>query len=242
MRNFGDESSFHYNEENTVHRLTQYSPLLAETQSLDSTIETQTIEELPYHNLSMEAQLFLVLVLVGAFLLTRWVSTVFATYCKRKEQDKKKKSIYFHLRNLNVEDVDLRRAPTGGYHGTYTNKLADGINYFGGFKRKDTNSTSSENTIIEEYDEDPPIIIDLDLEAGAKGRQDGKYYLEDHAQRASFLKRPKSSDLFVDTTSSIPYLGERNRDDDYADDFGITPETSRGVKKHPWRTAEEETI
>mmetsp|Transcript_7779 Transcript_7779/g.22798 ORF Transcript_7779/g.22798 Transcript_7779/m.22798 type:complete len:1829 (+) Transcript_7779:292-5778(+) len=40
----------------------------------------------------------------------------------------KKNSIFTYLQKFNVEDVDLRKSPAGGWHGTYLNKLAFGVN------------------------------------------------------------------------------------------------------------------
>lgn len=53
-------------------------------------------------------------------------------YCRRRTQRKRaesqKSSIFAYLQKFDVEDVDLRKSPPGGWHGTYLNKLAYGIN------------------------------------------------------------------------------------------------------------------
>lgn len=46
---------------------------------------------------------------------------------KRFESDKKN-SIFTYLQQFTVEDIDLRKSPPGGWHGTYMNQLAQGIN------------------------------------------------------------------------------------------------------------------
>lgn len=37
-------------------------------------------------------------------------------------------SIFAYLQQFDVEDIDLRKSPPGGWHGTYLHKLAYGIN------------------------------------------------------------------------------------------------------------------
>merc|ERR1711992_134591 len=76
--------------------------------------------------------------------------------CRRKKKNKtkqeestRKSCIFSYLQQFDVEDIDLRRAPTGGWHGTYVNKLAYGVNEF-----EETKSDSS--------DEETVIIIDPD--------------------------------------------------------------------------------
>jgi len=62
----------------------------------------------------------LVLSICTAFLIGRRST-------KRKDVIKKN-SIFTYLQKFNVEDVDLRKSPAGGWHGTYLNKLAFGVN------------------------------------------------------------------------------------------------------------------
>ena len=38
-------------------------------------------------------------------------------------------SVYAYLQEFDVQDLDLRRAPTGGWHGTYRHDLASGVNH-----------------------------------------------------------------------------------------------------------------
>jgi hypothetical protein len=53
-------------------------------------------------------------------------------YCRRQKRrklaDSQKGSIFAYLQKFDVEDIDLRKSPPGGWHGTYLNKLAYGIN------------------------------------------------------------------------------------------------------------------
>mmetsp|Transcript_37109 Transcript_37109/g.90205 ORF Transcript_37109/g.90205 Transcript_37109/m.90205 type:complete len:1792 (-) Transcript_37109:112-5487(-) len=47
---------------------------------------------------------------------------------KKKRSESQKTSIFAYLQQFDVEDIDLRRSPPGGWHGTYLNKLAYGMN------------------------------------------------------------------------------------------------------------------
>jgi len=47
---------------------------------------------------------------------------------QRKRAESQKTSIFAYLQKFDVEDIDLRKSPPGGWHGTYLNKLAYGIN------------------------------------------------------------------------------------------------------------------
>jgi len=46
----------------------------------------------------------------------------------RKRDQQQKVSIFIYLQQFDVEDIDLRKSPPGGWHGTYMHKLAYGIN------------------------------------------------------------------------------------------------------------------
>ena len=59
------------------------------------------------------------------------------------------KMIYAYLQGFDVEDIDLRRAPTGGWHGTYCNHLAQGVNTSSDSSFKSTTSDNSDgNTFV----------------------------------------------------------------------------------------------
>jgi len=47
---------------------------------------------------------------------------------KKRKAESQKSSIFSCLQQFDVEDIDLRRSPPGGWHGTYMNKLAYGHN------------------------------------------------------------------------------------------------------------------
>merc|ERR1719343_130599 len=46
----------------------------------------------------------------------------------KRKAEAQKSSIFACLQQFDVEDIDLRRSPPGGCHGTYMNKLAYGQN------------------------------------------------------------------------------------------------------------------
>jgi hypothetical protein len=52
----------------------------------------------------------------------------YARHTQRKRAEAQKSSIFAYLQAFDVEDIDLRKSPPGGWHGTYLNKLAYGIN------------------------------------------------------------------------------------------------------------------
>lgn len=47
---------------------------------------------------------------------------------KARHELAKQNSIFTYLQQFPVEDIDLRKSPPGGWHGTYLNKLAHGVN------------------------------------------------------------------------------------------------------------------
>jgi len=69
---------------------------------------------------------------VGIIAAVVAVSFAFYLFMQRRVQKQKaeaqKSSIFACLQQFDVEDIDLRRSPPGGWHGTYMNKLAYGHN------------------------------------------------------------------------------------------------------------------
>eukprot|EP00536_Pseudo-nitzschia_multiseries_P009239 jgi/Psemu1/306379/fgenesh1_kg.253_\ len=69
------------------------------------------------------------IIAIISLLICTICSAFFMGRRSRKRADViKKNSIFTHLQKFNVEDVDLRKSPAGGWHGTYLNKLAFGVN------------------------------------------------------------------------------------------------------------------
>lgn len=134
----------------------------------------------------------LIVVAITALILA--VMGAFVVYYIRKIKSKKeesvnKKCIYPYLQNFEVDDIDIRRAPTGGWHGTYINKLAYGINEF---ETKsvtsiddDDDDSSSKDTLLFTYDDENKNQDDVeeedavDIEIGRrdfdKARNDSRF-------------------------------------------------------------------
>jgi len=59
---------------------------------------------------------------IGAFVF------FYSRQIQKKSAESQKTSIFSCLQKFDVEDIDLRRSPPGGWHGTYMNRLAYGVN------------------------------------------------------------------------------------------------------------------
>lgn len=69
---------------------------------------------------------FLILFAVAGTLFGLYL--IMARQMKKRKAENQKSSIFACLQQFDVEDIDLRRSPPGGWHGTYMNKLAYGQN------------------------------------------------------------------------------------------------------------------
>mmetsp|Transcript_9971 Transcript_9971/g.11375 ORF Transcript_9971/g.11375 Transcript_9971/m.11375 type:complete len:855 (+) Transcript_9971:261-2825(+) len=67
-------------------------------------------------------------ILFGILAVGFGLHALFLYYQKKKQDDSQKSTIFQCLQKFDVEDIDLRRSPPGGWHGTYMNKLAYGVN------------------------------------------------------------------------------------------------------------------
>ncbi|OEU14085.1 hypothetical protein FRACYDRAFT_242438 [Fragilariopsis cylindrus CCMP1102] len=106
------------------------------------------------------------------------------TFQSKKEEAINKKCIYPYLQNFEVDDIDIRRAPTGGWHGTYMNKLAYGINEFEARSEtsdgRDSNSSSKDTLLSTTYDDNNEVKEDaVDIIIGRqdfeKARKDSRF-------------------------------------------------------------------
>ena len=106
------------------------------------------------------------------------------TFQSKKEEAINKKCIYPYLQNFEVDDIDIRRAPTGGWHGTYMNKLAYGINEFETTSETSDgrDNSSSKDTLLSNttYDDNNEVQEDaVDIEIGRqdfeKARKDSRF-------------------------------------------------------------------
>jgi hypothetical protein len=144
-----------------------------------------------------------------------------------KKERSYKEGIYFCLQQFEVDDIDLRRAPTGGWHGTYMNKLAYGIN------DADSKSSSSEETFsIESSDdsyssggEDIDDDVENDIENGAVANSNNVAVEE---------KFKKANSLFASATSSIDYHGLSKVENDDSMNF-----QDEKFGNRPWRMADD---
>ena len=59
--------------------------------------------------------------------------------------------IFTYLQQFSVHDIDLRKSPPGGWHGTYLNKLAHGVN---------TATSLPEQYKDEHLDEDTQVLFE----------------------------------------------------------------------------------
>jgi len=115
--------------------------------SNQSSIESDSTKKPKSLGIGIGVSLFFVVILIcGCF---------FMQHQTRKKSDmKKKNSIFTYLQKFAVEDIDLRKSPPGGWHGTYLNKLAHGVN---------VNTAASVQEVYQdehEEDEDDQVLFD----------------------------------------------------------------------------------
>ncbi|KAL3919129.1 MAG: hypothetical protein SGILL_003910 [Bacillariaceae sp.] len=67
-------------------------------------------------------------IVAGVIVVAAIICFVYMRHLKKKQAVTDKAKIFKYLQKFDVEDVDLRKSPPGGWHGTYLNKLAYGIN------------------------------------------------------------------------------------------------------------------
>jgi len=85
----------------------------------------------------------IVLVLFIVFALLVGFYCVYSRQMVKRKAEAQKSSIFACLQQFDVEDIDLRRSPPGGWHGTYMNKLAYGQNNADGEDDVVVDSTSA---------------------------------------------------------------------------------------------------
>merc|ERR1719502_499138 len=64
---------------------------------------------------------FIILALIGLFYFIE-------RNRRRRQAESQKSQVFAYLQKFEVEDIDLRKSPPGGWHGSYLNKLAHGVN------------------------------------------------------------------------------------------------------------------
>jgi hypothetical protein len=83
---------------------------------------------LTFYNDSKIATPILVTLLVVFFLMVT-TCCFYRLWSRKQTENKRNDSIFTYLQRFAVDDIDLRRVPTGGWHGTYLNDLSHGINH-----------------------------------------------------------------------------------------------------------------
>ena len=81
-------------------------------------VQSDTAPKLLYSIISASVILFLAL----------FICCCIRYRTKKRSEINKKNSIFTYLQQFAVEDIDLRKSPPGGWHGTYLNKLSHGVN------------------------------------------------------------------------------------------------------------------
>lgn len=95
---------------------------------------------------------FLMVAAMVALSLAIWV-------IRRRRSNRQKREVYEYLGAFDIEDIDLRRAITGGWHGQYKNNLAKGLNNDSDFE---TYSDSDEGSRTSDSGADETTIVFLE--------------------------------------------------------------------------------
>jgi hypothetical protein len=87
---------------------------------------------------------FIVLIVVGGLVLMSCIfGFMIITFLRQQVKDKQRKQmkdVFYYLHGMDMEDIDIRRSPAGGFHVSYLNGLACGE------KNKAMSSTSTSQT------------------------------------------------------------------------------------------------
>lgn len=115
-------------------------------------------------------------------------------YLKRRAKKRLGKEVFKYILDFDVEDVDLTRAVTGGWHGTYKNNLREGI------------------------DTDPDTDDDFDEEIYSDDEDDNAFF---NASRKIREAHEENMIVFMEEGEDLPladnnvYLDEEDQDDVY---------------------------
>jgi len=124
--NFGDEPSEQQPDDNLSDELVQQPDEQPDDNFGDELVEPPVAQSSgvdqvePKHWAFSGAALALLLIATSLFCCMR--------HMKNQKAEIQKNSIFFYLQQFAVEDIDLRKSPPGGWHGTYLNELAHGVN------------------------------------------------------------------------------------------------------------------
>ena len=137
------------------------------------------------HNHTLATALYASLAAILLIAALAWYGCSYRPRRKKiRDQKKLKACIYPYLIDFDVEDIVMRRAPTGGYNVTYSNDLAEGFNLPGvpsiqKSKSSDTRSTNSSGThsthgMEEAFDDEDGTIQVVEFSAQVNLEDGGK--------------------------------------------------------------------
>lgn len=181
-------------------------------------------------------------------------------FAARKERSSKE-GIYQYMQRFDVEDIDLRRAPTGGWHGTYCNKLAYGINDADSLSKSSddgsflTELLSSDSSSGADDDDDlvDHYINSYDNNNPRGGIIKDNYNngdIENGRNMAVPENFEKAKSLFIDATESIPYYYGLSKVDDVDTEDSMTMnnkidykyirnDDEEKIEHRPWRITDD---
>merc|ERR1712048_875829 len=144
---------------------------------------------------------------------------------------------------------DLRRAPTGGWHGTYLNKLALGVNNYD--TDSSTNSTCSSNDDSSNDGNEECFSFDESFRDGIIRIHDGGGKDHSRSRDCDDIEKGNlysSSEKFL-PSSSLKYSNKvmdslLMDDTEFKEHYGLSPETVE-TNLRPWRSSDnirEESI
>ena len=139
----------------------------------------------PEHNHTVATALYASLAAILLIAALAWYGCNYRPRRKKiRDQKKLKACIYPYLIDFDVEDIVVRRAPTGGYNVTYSNDLAEGFNApcvpsIRKSKSSDTRSTNSSGThsthgMEEGFDDEDGTIQVVEFSAQVNLEDGGK--------------------------------------------------------------------
>jgi len=162
----------------------------------------EELEELAFPSAYLPSAIFVIITVT--ILIAMWFFAVYRPRSvKHKKSEKIKSYITQYSKKFDVDDVDIERSPTDGYHVTYDNNIiVDCVNQFANFKRFDSESTSSSSD----------TTIEIDFEDECTGIVDNEIGMTPYSMRRL--------SLFMNATESIQYMGVSVLDDS-TDDFDL---------------------
>lgn len=158
---------------------------------------------------TLEVAIYLFVITLVVAVTICFANWFFYRYLPTKQKAERtlrfKRGIYSCLQNFRVDDIDLRRAPTGGFLATYLNKLIEGVNEFEPAKRRASRTSSSSSDTDIEFDNDD--VNDTEF-------LNEQVYNSPIAAAKTMLTGFKKQSLFTKATTPIDYMGVTSDGDD----------------------------